>query len=234
MKNIGENKHLPSDDSYGENKTNVYDINTYHSKLILYFQYLSNQNNSRYENGGVKNKISLIYLLSGIGPFILTSTIDILNLPFVDYNLNLNRLSEFLLFMINNPEINYNENNMKKINQLFLESIKPGIGDMSLIENMRGIIKWNLDILYKLFHKNIDILDKTQLLLSFDNPNLNINDKKIFDFFCEIMVKFHFFGEKNENIQSFFNDFLFTKWKNVKNQAKLIDLMITNKEISEN
>jgi hypothetical protein len=189
MKNIGENNLLPSNDSFNENKTNVYDINTYHSKLILYFQYLSNQNNSRYENGGVKNKISLIYLLSGIGPFILTSNIDILNLPFVDYDLNLNMLSEFLLFIINNPEINYNENNMKKINQLFLESIKPGIGDMSLIENMRGIIKWNLDILYKLFHKNMDNLDKTQLLLSFDNPNFNISDKKIFDFFCEIMIK---------------------------------------------
>ena len=234
MKNNLEEKHLPSNDSKNENKANAYIINTYHSKLISYFQYLSNQTNSRYENGGVKNKISVIYLLSGIGPFILTTNIDILNLPFVDYNLNLNMLSEFLFFIINNPEINYNENNMKKINQLFLESIKPGIGDLSIIENMRGNIRWNLDTLYKLFHKSIDNLDKIQLLLSFDNPNLNINNKKIFDIFCEIMIKFHFFGEKNENIQSFFNDFLFIKWENVKNQASLIDLMITNKEISEN
>ena len=30
------------------------------------------------------------------------------------------------------------------------------------------------------------------------------------------------------------NDFLIIKWENVKNQASLIDLMITNKEISEN
>ena len=193
MKNNLEEKHLPSNDSKNENKANAYIINTYHSKLISYLQYLSNQTNSRYENGGVKNKISVIYWLSGIGPFILTTNIDILNLPFVDYNLNLNMLSEFLFFIINNPEINYNENNMKKINQLFLESIKPGIGDLSIIENMRGIIRWNLDTLYKLFHKSIDILDKIQLLLSFDNPNLNINNKKIFDIFCEIMIKFQFF-----------------------------------------
>ena len=234
MENGLEEKCLLLNDFQKENNVNIYNINTYQSNLLLYFQYLSNQNNSRYKNGGIKNKTPILHLLSGIGPFILTTNIDILNLPFVDYNFNLNGFSEFLLFILNNPEINYNENNIKKINRIFLESIKSGIGDLSKIENIQGIIRWNFDTLYKLFHKNIDILDKTQLLFSFDNPNLNIIDKKNFDIFCEMMTKFHFFGEKNENIQSFFNDFLFTKWTNVKNQAKLIDLMITNKEISEN
>ena len=48
------------------------------------------------------------------------------------------------------------------------------------------------------------------------------------------MTTFNFFGEKNENIQSFYNDFLFIKWENFENQISLINLMITNKEISEN
>ena len=234
MKNIEENNNLLSEGLQKENNTKIIDINTYQSNLSLYFQYLSNQNNSPYENGAVKNKVEILYLLSGIGPFSLTTNIDILNLPFVDYNFNIKNFSEFLLFIMNNSEINYNENRTKKINQLFLEQIKPEKEEISKLENIEGIIGWNLNVLYKKFKKNIDSLNKIQILISFDNPNLNINNKKKFDFFCEILTKFNFFGEKNENIQLFFENFLFKKWKNWKNQITLINLMITNKEITEN
>ena len=232
MKNIGEN-NLFSSNGYqqGNNSSN---FNTYYTNLLLYFQYLSNTNNSKYENGGIKNKIPIEHLLLGLGPFILTTNINILNIPYVDYNLNIRTFSEFLIYIMNNPEINYGDNNMNYINRLFLESIKSGNGYLSKIEKIQGCIGWNLNILYELFKKDVNALDKKQILISFDNKNFKINIKKKFDLFCEIMTTFNFFGEKNENIQSFYNDFLFIKWENFENQISLINLMITNKEISEN
>ena len=234
MKNFGGNNNSLLDELKNENNNKIIDINTYQSNLLLYFQYLSNQNNSPYENGGIKNKIEIVYLLSGLGPFILTTNIDILNLPFINYDFNIKSFSEFLLFIMNNSEINYNENKTKKLNQLFLEHIKIGSEILSKLDNTEGIIGWNLNSFYKLFRKNIDNLNKTKLLISLDNPNFNIDDKKKYDFFCEILTTFNFFGDKNKNIQSFFDDFLFKKWKNWKNQIALINLIITNKEITEN
>ena len=48
---------------------------------------------------------------------------------------------------MNNSEINYNENRTKKINQLFLEQIKPEKEEISKLENIEGIIGWNLNVL---------------------------------------------------------------------------------------
>ena len=231
MKKSGDNKEEVNN-SPKENDNNNH--NKDQSNILLYFQYLSNKGNSPYENGGIKKKIKIEQLLSKIGPFILTTNIDILNLPFINYDLNENRFSEFLLFIINNPEINYSDNNIKQINKLFLESIKTGNSDISKIENIQGNIPWNLELLYKIFHKKIDSLDKIKLLILFDNPKFNITDKNKFDLFCKLITNFHFFGDNNDNIQPFFDDFLFIKWKNVNNQKTLIELMITNKEISEN
>ena len=230
MKNSGTQS--PFMDS--QNEDNNSNVNIYYSNLLLFFQYLSNQNNSKYENGGVKNKIPFEQLLLGVGPFILTTNIDIFNITFIDYNINIKGFSEFLVFIINNPLFNYNDYNIKQINLIFLEFIKSKFETQPNIDNLQGIVGWNLNKLYEIFHKYIDILDNNGLLILFDNPNLKIGDKKKFDFFSEILIKFHFFGEKNENIQSFFDNFLFKKWKNVPNQTMLINLLITNKEISEN
>ena len=227
MMSNGDNKFLSSNDN------NMSMIDNGSSNLLLFFQYLSNQNNSPYENGGIKNKIPLEKIFLELGPFLLTTNIDFLNISFVDYNFNKNRFIEFLLFIINNPEINYSNNNIKRLNRLFLESINSGIGIRDKINYLQGSIPWNIDILSGLFHERIESIDKINLLISFDNPLLNINDKKKFDFFTEILTKFNFFGNNYENIQLFFDEFLFTKWKNVKNQIILLDLMITNKEISE-
>ena len=164
MKNFGGNNNSLLDELKNENNNKIIDINTYQSNLLLYFQYLSNQNNSPYENGGIKNKIEIVYLLSGLGPFILTTNIDILNLPFINYDFNIKNFSEFLLFIMNNSEINYNENQTKKLNQLFLEHIKIGSEILSKLDNTEGIIGWNLNSFYKLFRKNIDNLNKTKLL----------------------------------------------------------------------
>ena len=110
MKSNGDTKHLSVDDSPGENNNN-----NSHMNLLLYLEYLSNQNtnnanNSPYENGGIKNKIHIEQLLEEIGPFLLTVNIDLLNIHFIDYNLDINRFSEFLIYIINNPEINYSNN----------------------------------------------------------------------------------------------------------------------------
>ena len=95
MKSNGDTKHLSVDDSPGENNNN-----NSHMNLLLYLEYLSNQNtnnanNSPYENGGIKNKIHIGQLLEEIGPFLLTLNIDLSNIHFIDYNSDINRFSEF-------------------------------------------------------------------------------------------------------------------------------------------
>ena len=227
MMSNGDNKYLSS------NEGNIDMFDNGSSNISNFFQYLKNQNNSPYENGGIKNKIPLEKLFIELGPFLLTTNIDFLNISFVDYNFNNNRFIEFLLFIINNKEINYNNNSIKRLNILFIESINNEIEIRDKINYLQGNISWNIDILSGIFHQMIESVDKINLLISFDNPLFNINDKKKFDFFTEILTKFNFFGNNQENIQLFFDKFLFTKWKNVKNQIALLDLMITNKEISE-
>ena len=230
MKSNGD-VHIPTNDLTKDNSN----ISNSHSNLLLYFKYLLNQkDNSPYENGGVKNKIPIEELLAGIGPFLLTLNIDLSNIHFIDYNSDINRFSEFLLFIINNPEINYSSNdNIKQLNKFFLESSKQGGAYIEQLESIQGDISWDINAIYDLFKNQIESFDKIKLLNSFDNPNFIIKDKKKFDFFCDIMTKFNFFEKKEENIQSFYDDFLFIKWKNVKNQVELLNLMITNKEISE-
>ena len=233
MKSNGDTKNLLANNSPSENNN----INNNHPNLLLYLKYLSNQNtnNSPYENGGVKNKIPIEQLLSEIGPFLLTVNIDLLNIHFIDYNLDINRFSEFLIYIINNPEINYSNNdNIKQLNKFFLESIKQGGTYIEQIDKNQDVIAWDINIIYNLFKNQIDSFDKNKLLLSFDNPKFIINDKKKFDFFCDILTKLNFFGKSEENFQLFYDEFLFIKWKNVKNQIELLNLMITNKEISEN
>ena len=235
MKSNGDTKYLSVDNSPGENNNN-----NSHMNLLLYLEYLSNQNtnnanNSPYENGGIKNKIHIEQLLEEIGPFLLTVDIDLLNIHFIDYNLDINRFSELLIFIINNSVINYNNNDaIKQLNKFFLESIKQGSVYIEQIENIQHEITWDLNAIYNLFKNQIESFDKNKLLICFDNPKLNINDKKKFDLFCDILIKFNLFGKNEENIQSFYDEFLFIKWKNIKNQIELLNLMITNKEISEN
>ena len=204
MRSNGDNKFLSSNDN------NMSMMDNGGSNILLFFQYLSNQNNSPYENGGIKNKIPLEKLFLELGPYLLTTNIDFLNISFVDYNFNKNRFIEFLLFIINNPEINYNNNNIKRLNRLFLESINSGVGIRDKINYLQGNLPWNIDILSGLFHERIESVDKINLLISFDNPLLNINDKKKFDFFTEVLTKFNFFGNNYENIQLFFDGFLFS------------------------
>ena len=82
------------------------------------------------------------------------------------------------------------------------------------------IITWDLDSIYTLFKNNFDNIDKKNLLISFDNRSFKVDNKVKFNFFCEILIKFHFFGEHNNNnnynisdIQTFFDNFIFMKWK---------------------
>ena len=110
MKSNGDDKHLIDDSPKEANNIIKSDSN-----LLLFLKYLSNpNNNSPYENGGTKNKIPIEQLLSEIGPFLLTEKIDLLNISFLDYELDINRFSNFLLFIISNPEINYGDDNIKQ------------------------------------------------------------------------------------------------------------------------
>ena len=123
--------------------------------------------------------------------------------------------------------VNYYNNNdaIKQLNKFFLESIKKGSIYIEQIENIQHEITWDLNAIYNLFKNQIESFDKKKLLICFDNPKLNINDKKKFDLFCDILIKFNLFGKNEENIQSFYDEFLFIKWKNIKNQIELLNLI---------
>ena len=219
MKNIGEIEYS-SPNQFFDN--------------LKYFQSISNQSDSSYENGGVKQKIQIEKILIECGPFLLNNKIlHNSKISFINYDIDINRLTELELFILNNPEIKY-DNDKKNLNRIFLETIHSDIDNIKKIESIPEIMTWDLGLLYNLFSKYINNMDKIELLISFDNTKFNIDEKKKFDFFCEILRKMNIIKEENnEEIQSFFNNFLLTKWKNIPNQIVLINLMITNKEISE-
>ena len=189
------------------------------------------------KSNNIQNKIEIENLLYDLGPFIINQNISLSNIPYIDIDLDINRMTDFIFFILNNLEIEYNKG-FKYLNKLFLEAMNFN-GDaiyMNLIDSIskNEVISWDINSLCKLFQNSINTIDKQKLLSSFDNPKFIIDNKKKYDFFSEIITKFHFFGEDVVNNKLFFEKFIFIKWKNVPNQLKILELLINNKEISEN
>ena len=188
-------------------------------------------------NVDIKYKIEIEKLLYELGPFIINSNINISDISYIDVDFNLDRLSHFIIFILNNKEIKLTKD-IKYLNKIFLKALNVNIENINLLESIpiNNIIAWDINSIYKLLQNSLINIDKLNLLMSFDSPFLSIDNKNKFDLFSEILTKFHFFGENINinNIQLFFENFLFIKWKNIPNQIALLELLITNKEISEN
>ncbi len=160
MKNIGEIEYS-SPNQFFDN--------------LKYFQSISNQSDSSYENGGVKQKIQIEKILIECGPFLLNNKIlHNSKISFINYDIDINRLTELELFILNNPEIKY-DNDKKNLNRIFLETIHSDIDNIKKIESIPEIMTWDLGLLYNLFSKYINNMDKIELLISFDNKKFNID-----------------------------------------------------------
>ena len=104
-----------------------------------------------------------------------------------------------------------------------------------LEQNLNKELSWDLDVLYKLFKKNIDNMDINQVLNSLDNPLFCVKDKNKFDYLLEILKKLNILKEENEkNLDKFFKNLIFTKWNNEINQIEFIEFMMNNEYVNEN
>ena len=197
---------------------------------------------SNFNINDTKRVIEIEKLIYELGPFMVNQKINLLNFPYINTNLDLKRLNEFIIYILNNKEIKITKE-LKYLNKKFLEAMNSDKEIINKLDSLpiNQIITWDLDFIYFLFKNNFDNIDKKKLLISFDSLSFKVDNKAKFDFFCEILTKFHFFGDYNNNniynisdIQAFFDNFIFIKWKNVSNQIKFLELLITDKEISEN
>ena len=201
-----------------------------------------NKFESNFKVNNTKRIIEIEKLLYELGPFMINQKINLLSIPYIDTKLDLNRMNEFIIYILNNQEVKLTKE-LKYLNQKFLESMNFDKECINKLDSLpvNQIITWDLDSIYTLFKNNFDNIDKKKLLISLDNRSFKIDSKAKFDFFCDILFKFHFFGDYNNNnnynisdIQTFFDNFIFMKWKNASNQSKFLELLITDKEISEN
>ena len=194
-------------------------------------------NNNILNNNDENIKIEIEKILYELGPLIINQNFNLSDISYFDMNLDLNRMSKLILFIVNNHEFILSKH-IKYLNKIFLLSMNKEIEYKNIIDPIpiNNLISWDISSIYNLFQNCLNNIDKKMLLLSFDNPNFMVDNKNKFDVFSQILQKFHFFGENNNinDIQFFFDNFIFTKWKNIPNQIKLLELLITNKEISEN
>ena len=256
IKNREDNKDS-NNDTNTENKSDIYEenIKLYMQSFSHYNEQLKNDSKNK-ENNDIKNlenkekdnsdfninntetKIFFEKLIYELGPFVINQNINIKDISFIDINLDLNRINELFIYILNNQEIKLTKG-LKYLNKIFLEAMNINKDLISFIDSIPNneIITWDLNSIYNLFQNNINNIDKQKLLYAFDNPLFIIDNKKKFELFSDILFKFHFFGDNEVNIsdiQIFFDNFIFRKWKNIPNQVKLLELLITNKEISEN
>ena len=189
---------------------------------------------------GNEDPIELEKLIIELGPFIINNGINITNSDLINSEINEKRLSNFIIFMLNNSSIKFDDD-LKELNKIFLESLNMNEADNTkdykplLDEQLNKDLKWDLDKIYDLFKSQIQNMDINNILNSFDDPSFSIKAKKTFDFLIEILFKLHIFKEESKNsIDVFFNNLIFNKWDNEINQIEFIDFMINNKEISEN
>ena len=189
---------------------------------------------------GNEDPIELEKLIIELGPFIINNGINVANSDLINSEINEKRLSNFIIFMLNNSTIKFDDD-LKELNKIFLESLNMNEVDnikdyKSLLdEQLNKDLKWDLDKIYDLFKSQIQSMDVNNILNSFDDPSFSIKAKKTFDFLIEILFKLHIFKEESKNnIDIFFNNLIFNKWDNEINQIEFIDFMINNKEISEN
>ena len=198
---------------------------------------------------GNEDPVEIEQLFIELGPFIIGNKINISNCETICSDIDVERLSNFILYIINNPTIKMTEE-LKEVNKNFLESlIRNNTQNFNsnqnninydeikklLEENVNKDLSWDLESIYKLFKKNIDSMDANQLLNSLDNPLFYIKDKKKFELLIDILHKLNIFKEDNEeNKDKFFKNLIFTKWNNEINQIEFIDFMINNEVINEN
>ena len=185
-----------------------------------------------------------------LGPFISSNKINISNVEMINSEITVERLGNFIVFINNHPKVKLDEE-LKALNKEFLESlIKPNNYSMGndinsnmtkedyknlLEQNLNKDLSWDLDVLYKLFKKNIDNMDINQVLNSLDNPLFCVKDKNKFDYLLEILKKLNILKEENEkNLDKFFKNLIFTKWNNEINQIEFIEFMMNNEYVNEN
>jgi hypothetical protein len=194
IKNRQENKDSNSNKDIIEENIKLYIQSFSHYNEQLKFDIINKadineanekeKNKSEYDmsnSNNIQNKVEIEKLLYDLGPFIMNQNISLSNIPYIDMNLDINRMTDFILFIINNLEIEYNKG-FKYLNKLFLEAMNID-GDtkyLNLLDSipMNTIISWDINSLCKLFQNSLNNIDKQKLLYSFDNPKFIIDNKK--------------------------------------------------------
>ena len=171
---------------------------------------------------GCEIPIEVEKLFFELGPLIINNNYNISNCEMINYDIDEKRLAELIMFIMKHQNWNFDKEN-KYLNKIFLKSIDyekyKDIDDFS----DKKTITWNIDLLYKMFKKNIDNMDSNQVLNGFDDEKFSIKDKRNFEFFINTLQKINILKNPNQ----FFN-FIFTKWNFELNQIEFLNFLINN------
>jgi hypothetical protein len=81
-----------------------------------------NKFESNFKVNNTKKIIEIEKLLYELGPFMINQKINLLSIPYIDTKLDLNRMNEFIIYILNNQEIKLTKE-LKYLNQKYLESM---------------------------------------------------------------------------------------------------------------
>ena len=138
--------------------------------------------------------IEIEKLFFEIGPTLINNQILPEKNDLFNYDLDEKRLANFILFLIKHPTCTEDKES-KQLNKIFLQSLNWDSNQLTQLfkddgnDKKKNNLTWDIDNFYKLFKKNIDAMDKNQVINAFDDPKFSIKDRKNFDFFISILQK---------------------------------------------
>ena len=171
---------------------------------------------------GNDEPIEIEKIFNEIGPYILNNNIEIKNCDMLNFDIDEKRLSSFIIFLIKNQSWIEDKEN-KQLNKIFLKSLNNNANNLIDDVSDKKTVNWNIDNLYKLFKKNIDLMNPDLVFKSFDDPKFSIKDKKNFETFISILQKLTILNNPNQ-----FFKFIFSKWENENNQIEFLSFLINN------
>ena len=172
--------------------------------------------------------IPLEKLYEDLGPTLFNSCKTIIpKSPLIDNSLDAKKIAGLIISILRNTPFNEEkEKEIRIMNKSFLKSLDLEDEAEKLEESSDKIqTDWNVENFYKVFKKEIDVINPADIFKYLDNRNFVIKDKKKFDMFMNILKAFEII--KNNNYDLFF-DFIFTKWNNEENQIEFLKYLVNN------
>ena len=180
------------------------------------------------ENGINNDLIPLEKIYEDIGPMIFNKNINLPKSPLIDDRVDAKIIADFILNILKKPTFT-EDKEIKILNKIFLKSLDLEIEAKNIDDSSdKQQIEWNIENFYKLYKNQIEKINPIDIFDNLDSPYFNINDKKKFDLFLNILKCFDIIKNNNYNI---FFDWIFKKWENEDNQINFLHYLISYPQV---